>query len=174
MPAYLLDKSVVRRTVEGLARVYRSQPLHPDQAACLALLYAGIQDRFTAYITPQSLHIMERLSAREEVHDFLDEVEVIQVTRYTRRWARRLRQYGFTREDAVILSLGTFGTDLAGGILGVDAVITLDLPFINNFYTHRATLNRRLGAMTRQLPVPFRHASLPELWQPTKALAELS
>jgi hypothetical protein len=174
MPAYLLDKSVVRRTIEGLAWLHRSQRLRPDQAACLTLLHTGAQDRFTAYITPQSLHIVERLSAREEVGDFLDEVEVIQVTRYTRRWARRLREHGFTREDAVILSLGTFGTDLAGGILGVDAVITLDFSLINNFYTHRTTLNRRLRAMTQQLPVPFRHASLPELWQPTKGLAELS
>jgi hypothetical protein len=174
MPVYLLDKSVVRRTIEGLARVYRGQPLRPDQAACLTLLYAGVQDRFTAYITPQSLHIMERLSARDEVRDFLEEVEVIQATRYARRWARRLREHGFTREDAAILSLGTFGTDMAGRILGVDAVITLDLPFVNNFYTHKTTLNRRLRAMTRQLPVPFQHASLPELWQPTKALAELS
>jgi len=174
MPVYLLDKSVARRTLEGLARVRRSQPLYPEQVGCLTLLYAGARDRFTAYITPQSLHIMERLSARDEVCDFLAEVEVIQVTRYTRRWARRLREHGFTREDAVILSLSTFGTDLAGVILGVDAVITLDLPLINNFHTHKTALNRRLRAMTRQLPTPFRHASLPELWQPTRALAELS
>jgi len=173
MPAYLLDKSVVRRTIEAIVRVQRGEPLRPDQAICLILLHAGVQDRFTAYITPQSLHILERLSAQDEVRDFLDEVEVIQVGRYTRRWARRLREHGFTREDAAILSLGTFGTDLTGGILGANAVITLDLPFINNFHTHRATLERRLGAMTQQLSAPFRHASLPELWQPTKALAEL-
>jgi hypothetical protein len=173
MPVCLLDKSVVRRTIEGLARLHRGQPLRPDQAACLTLLYAGVQNRFTAYITPQSLHIVERLSARDEVRDFLGEVKVIQVTRYTRRWARRLREYGFTREDAVILSLGTFGTDLAGGILGVDVVITFDLAFVNNFRTHKATLNGRLRAMTQQLPVPFRHASLPELSQPAKVLAEL-
>lgn len=55
----------------------------------------------------------------------------------------------------------------------MDAVVTLDLPFINNFYTHQTTLERRLQAMTQQLLVPFRYASLPELWQPTKALAEL-
>lgn len=84
-----------------------------------------------------------------------------------------LWEHGFTGEDAVVLSLGTFGTDLAGGILGVDAVVTLDLPFINNFYTHHATLDRRLRAITQQLLVPFQHARLPELWQPTKALAEL-
>ena len=173
MPAYLLDKSVARRTLEGLARVRRSQPLYPEQVVCLTMLYAGTRYRFTAFITPQSLHIIERLSARDEVRVFLAEVEVIQVTRYIQRWARRLREHGFTREDAVILSLGTFGTDLDGGILGVDAVITLDLPLINNFHTQGTALDHRLRAMTRQLPAPYRHASMPELWQPTKALAEL-
>ena len=100
MPSYLLDKNVVRRTVEGIARIQRGDPLHLDQAACLTLLYASAQDRFTAYITPQSLHILERLTARDEVRDFLDEVVVIQVTRYVRRWARRFQEHGFTREDA--------------------------------------------------------------------------
>ncbi|MFQ5872779.1 MAG: hypothetical protein ACE5JL_03120 [Dehalococcoidia bacterium] len=173
MPAYLLDKSVVRRTLEAIARVQRGDPLRPDQAVCLTLLHAAAQDRFTAYISPQSLHILERLTARNEVRDFLDEVEVIQVGRYVRRWARRLREHGFTREDATILSLGTYGTDADGNILGTDAVVTLDLPLINNFYTHQATLGRRLRAMTRQLSAPFHRASLPEVWQPSEALAEL-
>lgn len=173
MPAYLLDKNVVRRTIEGIARVQRGEPLRPDQAVCLTLLHASAQDWFTAYITPQSLHILERLTARDEVRDFLDEVEIIQVGRYARRWARRLREHGFTREDANVLSLATFGTDSAGGILGVDAVVTLDLSFISNFYNHRTTLERRLRAMTQQLPIPFRHAGLPELWQLTQALARL-
>ncbi len=173
MPAYLLDKNVVRRTIEGIARVQRSQSLRSDQAVCVALLHACAQDRFVAYITPQSLHILERLTARNEVRDFLDEVDVIQVGRYVRRWARRLREHGFTREDAVVLSLGTFGTDVDGGILGVGAVITLDLPLTNNFYHHRSTLEKRLRAMTQQLRVPYHRAALPELWQPGKALAEL-
>ena len=46
-------------------------------------------------------------------------------------------------------------------------------PIINNFYTHHTTLDHRLRAITQQLLVPFQHARLPELWQPTKALAEL-
>lgn len=91
MPAYLLDKNVVRRTIEGIARVQRGAPLRSEQAVCLTLLHAGAQARCTVSITPQSLHILERLSARDEVRDVLDEVEVIRVGRYARRWARRLR-----------------------------------------------------------------------------------
>jgi len=85
MPAYLFDKNIVRRTIEGIARVQRNQSLLPDHATCLILLYRSIQGQFTTYITPQSLHILEQLTGRDEVRDFLDEVEIIQVGRYTRR-----------------------------------------------------------------------------------------
>lgn len=122
--------------------------------------------------TPQAQHILERLAAREEVRAVLDVVDVIHVGRYAARWARRLREQGFTREAATVLSLGTFGTDATGGILGVDAVLTLDLALISHFYRQQPTVARRLRAMTRQLAVPWRHASLPELWQPARAMGE--
>lgn len=173
MPAYLLDKDVIRRTIEGTARVQRKEAPFLDQAVCLALLHAAVRGQFTAYITPQSLHILERLACRDEVRDFLDEVEVMQRGRYVRRWARRLREHGFTREDTAILSMATFGTDAEGAILGVDVIVTLDLPFINNFYMHRPTLERRLKAMARQLVPPFRDVGLPDLWPPTRALVAL-
>ena len=173
MPNYLLDKNVVRRTIEGIAQAQRGEPIRPDRSACLVLLHAAVQHRFGAYITPQSLHVLQQLAAQPEVKDFLAEVSVIQVSRYARRWARRLREHGFTREDAVVLSLGTFGTDATGSVLGVDSVVTLDLALINNFYVRHDLLDRRLRAMTRQLPTPFRGVSLPAVWQVTQALAEL-
>jgi hypothetical protein len=60
------------------------------------------------------------------VQTFLAYVEVMQAGRYFKRWTRRLQEHGFTREDAKILGLGTFGTDEAGEILGVQAIIILD------------------------------------------------
>lgn len=171
---YLLDKNVVRRTIEGIAQAQRGERVRPDRAACLVLLHAAAQHQFKAFITPQSLHVLEQMVGHPEVQNFLDEVDVIQVSRYARRWARRLREHGFTREDAVVLCLGTFGTDLSGSILGVDAVVTLDLAFINHFYVQHEVLTRRLRAMTQQLTIPFRNALLPELWQVSQALVELS
>src|SRR5437870_2619578 len=91
---------------------------------------------------------------------------------YTRRWARRLHEHGFTREDAVVLSLGTFGTNLVGDMLGVDTVIMLDMPLINHFYTQHTTITRRLQAMTQQLQVPYREAKLPSLQTVAQALGE--
>jgi hypothetical protein len=86
--------------------------------------------------------------------------------RYLKRWARRLQEHNFTREDALILALTTYGTTAAGDILGVDGLITLDQPFINNFRMQQAILERRLLAMTRQLAEPYHRATLPVLLHP--------
>lgn len=174
MPSYLLDKNVVRRTIEGIVQAQRGELVRQDRAACLVLLYAAAQQRVKAYITPQSFHVLERLTKVPEVIDFLTEVDVIQVGRYTRRWGRRLREHGFTREDAVVLSLGSFGTSRTGDILGMDAVVTLDIPFINNFYVQQPVLERRLAAMTNQLKSPYMRVTLPYLWHVSTALAELA
>jgi hypothetical protein len=72
-----------------------------------------------------------------------------------------------------VLSLGTFGTDAKGSILGVDVVVTLDRPFVHNYEIHHETLERRLLAMTRQLTPPFRHAGIPKLQEPTEVLTML-
>jgi len=85
----------------------------------------------------------------------------------------RRYEHGFTQEDAMVLGLGTFGTNEDGSILGVDAIVTLDRRFVNNFATQRTTLARRLQAMTSQLLVPFCRAALPKLWAPGQVLAAL-
>lgn len=173
MHACLLDKNVARKAVEGLARIRQGWPLLPTHIICLMLLQTVIRHGATPHVLPQSLHVLERLIERAEVREFLRTVDVIQVGRYVRRWARRLREHGFTREDAIVLSLGTFGTDAKGSVLGVDVVVTLDRPFIHNYEIHHEILERRLLAMTRQLPPPFRHAGIPELQEPTEVLTAL-
>jgi hypothetical protein len=65
---------------------------------------------------PPSLHILQQFARSpayaSTIHFFLNQVEVAVSTRYFRRWARRLREHGFSREDAAILALATFGTDV--------------------------------------------------------------
>jgi len=56
---------------------------------------------------------------------FLKRVKVLYPGRYFKRWARRLRDRTFTREDAKVLALGTFGTDEAGQILARSWVFIL-------------------------------------------------
>ena len=173
MLVYLLDKDVARKTIVGIGRVERGVVPRLEEVLCLLLLRAAEQGRFIAYITPETFNILQRMRHRAEVPPFLTQVEVMQAGGYFRRWARRLREHGFTREDANVLALGTFGHDPTRKILGTSAIVTLDHPFINNYEQHRPSLTRRLSAMTRQLTPPFRDAALPELWTPAEALATL-
>jgi hypothetical protein len=117
------------------------------------------------------VHILKRFERYLEVRVFLATVEPMASGRYLKRWARRLREHDFTREDAVVLALATFGTDEAGDVLGVNNLITFDQPFINNFRNHERVLRTRLAAMTHQLPVPYRDAALPAVLRPEDWLA---
>ena len=50
-----------------------------------------------------------------------------------KRWTRRLKEYGFTKEDAEVLALATFGTTLNGDILGMHILATSDQPMESMF-----------------------------------------
>jgi hypothetical protein len=163
MPTYLLDKNVVRRIVEGL--------IHPDrltdeEATAIALWRALRQSKSPMFISAETANIIGRFSAWREIRLFLDTVEVMYAGKYFKRWARRLREHGFTREDAKVLGLTTYGTDAAGEILGVEVMVTFDRSLINSYGARRPTLERRLQTMTAQLSLPFREAGLPEVMHP--------
>ncbi len=163
MPSFLLDKSVARRIVEALGHL---DNLSPEEELVLDLWRQLQVEEARLFIPVGALHILQRFERLIEVRTFLATVEPLESSRYVKRWARRLREYGFTREDALVLALATYGTDSIGGILGVDTLITLDRPFFNNFQTHRAELQSRLAAMTDGLPEPYSNARLPVVQHP--------
>ncbi len=169
-PVWLLDKNVVRRAIEGIGALLVAAPLTAEQSLAVRLLRRGKQANIPMRITPETANILSRRSNIREVSLFLNEVEVIQRGRYFKRWARRLREHSFTREDAKILSYGTFGLGPTGTVLGATIVITFDQPFINNFETHREELVRRLKAMTVQLRAPYHHAKMPDMATPELVL----
>ena len=123
------------------------------------------------FIPIGAANILQRFAHFIEVRAFLTTVETLGSGRYLKRWGRRLHQHGFTREDALVLALATYGTDSEGNVRGVDVLITLDRLFLNNFRNHRAKLRTRLSAMTRQLPMPYYHATLPTLLHPEKLVS---
>lgn len=95
--------------------------------------------------------------------------------KYQRRWARRLqRDFDFGREDAHLLSLATFGTNLSGGILGVDLFVTFDRKLIDRFATNSAMIGERFSRMVSHLRHPYTAALLPEVVLPREALHLLS
>lgn len=169
-PVWLLDKDVVRRAIEGIGASLVAAPLTTEQSLALRLLRRGKQAHVLMMITPETANILSRRSNRLEVRLFLHEVAVIRRGRYFERWACRLREHGFTREDAKVLSYGTFGLDPTGLVIGATVVVTFDRSFINNFETHREALIRRLKAMTVQLRVPYHDVKMPEMATPEQVL----
>ena len=93
----------------------------------------------------------------------LRRIEVLDPTRYFKRWARRLRQRTFSREDAKILALGTFGTDQDGAILGVRSIVTLDRPMVRKWQQQGNEMAAALLEMTVNLAPPYATAMLPEV-----------
>lgn len=169
-PVYLLDKNVVRKTIAALVKVQVGRGLTQEENDALTLLQEARKEALHLFIAPEAFNLLQRFTGQAEVDLFLELVEVMQAGRYFKRWARRLRGYGFTYEDAKVLSLGTFGTRETEDLLGVNAIITIDQPFINNYQTRLDVLQERLEAMTVNLSSPFCNAGLPALMQPAIVL----
>ncbi len=167
MPLYLFDKNVARRIIEAL---HHLDNLSLEEMLVLNLWRQLQVEQAGLFVPVVAVNILQRFAHYLEVHIFLATVEPLESGRYLKRWARRLREHGFTREDALILALTTYGTNSTGDILGVDGLITLDQPFINNFRTQQATLQKRLLAMTCQLSEPYRRATLPLMLHPEEVV----
>lgn len=166
MPTCLLDKNVVRRAVEGIGKTQIGQPLTNEERASLELLLAPEQGELTLFISPEMQHILDRYGNHPDVQVFLRFVKVLRPARYFKRWSRRLREHGFTREDAKVLALATFGTDPSATHLGTDQVATFDQALINHFEHQQDHVTRRLKAMTAQLHAPYNSATLPDVRSP--------
>jgi hypothetical protein len=99
-PTYLLDKNVIRRAIAGIAKAELGRPLTREEDDCLSLLHEARTGKLRLFISIEAFNILQRLSERVEVQVFLASTEIMQVGRYFKRWARRLREHGFTSEDA--------------------------------------------------------------------------
>lgn len=163
MQSYLLDKNIARRIIEGLTHL---DSLSAEEEMVLQLWQQLLNEGHRLYIPFGTFNILQRFTSHIEVHTFLATVEQLESARYLKRWARRLREYRFSREDALILAVATYGTNSAHNVLGVDVLLTLDQPFIKNFRDNQDKLEMRLLAMTTQLSAPYRFAMLPYMLHP--------
>ncbi|MEM7535419.1 MAG: hypothetical protein AAF639_24800 [Chloroflexota bacterium] len=94
---------------------------------------------------------------------FLNQVDVAYPTKYHKRWARRLCEYTFSREDASVLALATFGATTDLRVFGMQALITFDKRMINNWQNHHVTIHEQLETMKQDLHEPYCHVSLPHV-----------
>jgi hypothetical protein len=169
----LLDKNVVRRGVNGLLRLARGQEPPPEEEIALVLLQKAAIRECKLLVAQEIVHILVRKEDNGTtiaVQTFLRRISVLKRTRYFKRWARRLRRMNFTREDAKVLSLATFGTDEAGEILSVSVIVTFDQRLISKYAHELAVIRGQFEAMMAGLEPPFCYARLPEVILPQKAL----
>lgn len=165
----LLDKGFIRRLLEGFVRVASRQPLTEEQQAVLGLLqkYYGVEQ---LYMSHKSFHTLAfRFGHLEIVQLILSMTAVLYPTRYARRWARRLRKFGFGREDALMISMGSFSTDkpYKGKILGVNRLVTLGKRIYERFQNHYDKISAVFEKMVTTLEVPFSLVKLPEIEIPS-------
>jgi hypothetical protein len=172
-PVYLLDKNVTRRAIRGLVKLEISREPEQEEWEILILLWRAHAEAVRPFITVETFNLLQRFTDHAATAIFLRQVDVMHPSRYFKRWARRLHGYGFTYEDAKVLSLGTFGTNEAGDYLGSDVVITTDQALINNYQIRLSELEARLAAMVTNLTSPFIQAALPLVLQPAEALTRL-
>src|SRR5688500_2041656 len=99
MPLYLLDKNIARRTIEAL---YHLDNPSLEELVILNLWRQLQTESSRLFIPASALNILQRFIHLLEVRAFLATVEPLESGRYTKRWARRLREHSFTREDALI------------------------------------------------------------------------
>lgn len=165
----LLDKNIVRRYFEGVSALARGLTLVEEERRAILLVHLARRKKRRLFISVELFNLLQahgRQVSPAETLMFLRRVEVLYPGRYFKRWARRLRETGFTREDAKVLALGTFGTDAEGAVLGVQVVVTYDRPMMSKWALERSGLQERLARMTEVLDDPFGQARLPDVLHP--------
>lgn len=172
----LLDKVTARRILEALLKLDEARELTEDELFTLDFHGRAGSEGRRLFIAPPTENVLKTLEDLPRyaavIHIFRNRVEIARPTHYFKRWARRLRDYGFTREDAAILALGTFSTNEEGDILGMDFVATFDQPMIHQWTMQCSAIQNHLTAMQENLPDPYRQAALPRVQLPQHIIAK--
>ena len=150
----LFDKGVLRRIYEGQVRQATLLSLTKQQQDATDAFAQLHQLTQRLYITKESYNVLTRREARY-AQLILQRTQYLHKARYQRRWARRLRSFNFTREDALVLAYGSFGVDLAAQLAGVEVIVTTDLGMVNNFNAQYAKIKLRFEQMVFSLPEPY-------------------
>ena len=166
----LLDKVTARHIMEGMLKLVEGRSTTSAELYALYFYQRASTSNITLFILPQTYNLLKRLNHLshyvEIIRRFLAATQVSYPARYFKRWARRLQEYGFTKEDAEVLALATFGTTPNGDILGMHMVVTSDQPMINQWRTCHGEIQKRLSDMQRNLEDPYCRVSLPIVERP--------
>ena len=165
----LLDKGVIRISSKGFWNSVRSKPLTAAQKGAVDLINLALPD--TLFISSKTFNLFIRYVPSAVQNQTQSKFIVLEPRRYHHRWARRLRFFGFSREDAYELALTSFGGTQQPTVLGVDIFVTFDLRLIGRFEVNLPAIQQRFRRMTSHLQPPYRDAMLPILVTPQEILS---
>jgi len=114
------------------------------------------------YITEQTSNILKRRTPIFAA-PILADTRPLKKARYLRRWARRLTEFGFSSEDAIVLAYGSFGLDVESQTVGVDAILTTDIRLADRYNQRNPEINNRFNDMITNLPEAYRQIKLPQV-----------
>jgi len=166
----LLDKGVARRVYEFRVRVAKNLPPTQLQTESMIVFRRLIHRAVQLYITTECANILQRRQPRY-AKTILIRAETLSKGRYLRRWARRLRSFGFSPEDAVVTAYASFGLISHSQIARVEVVVTNDLRLAKNFKAQKANIEDRFKRMVSNLLDPYSSLKLPEVVTTADALA---
>lgn len=170
----LLDKVTARYVMQGLLKLAEERALTPEEIFSLDFFTRASSFELQLFIVPPTSQVLQKIAQLPRytplIESFLRQVDIVVPARYFRRWARRLRDCHFSREDAAVLALATFGTNATGTFLGMHTVATFDQPMITNWTVQRESIQQRLKTMLVTLPQPYCAASLPDVLRPEQIL----
>jgi hypothetical protein len=115
-------------------------------------VYQALQQAgFTTYVTPETANSAQRRDFLIAA-SLLTPLTTLTQGRYLRRWARRLRDFGFSREDSVILGYGSFGVDAQHHTFGAEVIVSADQPLIRHFHEKHDSIAQQFlyAALTGQ------------------------
>jgi hypothetical protein len=153
---------VIRRVYERHVRLALSRPptvLQVEAANSYAYI-ATIANHL--YITEQTSNILKRRTPIFAA-PILAGTRPLKKARYLRRWARRLTEFGFSSEDAIVLAYGSFGLDVESQRVGVDAIITTDNRLAEHYQRRHLEIKGRFDDMIVNLPERYARLTLPQV-----------
>jgi len=161
----LIDKGVVRKLIESFVKVEISVDLTGEQKQ-VSNVFMDIVFHHKAFITIETYNILRTKFYHQPFYKIIDElVDVVIPVRYTRRWARRLRQFGISREDAWQVAMSTFCTDkiVQGELINFGIFLTLDKNLFERYLRHKLEIQINFHKMIRNLNLPYSSVVLPKI-----------
>lgn len=159
----LFDKGVIRRVYERHVRLAAGRPptlLQVEAAGAYARVASFTNSLWITEQTANILHVRTPVFAAP----ILSNCRTFKKGRYLRRWARRLRDFDFSAEDAIVIAYASFGVSADGTQIGTEAIVTADLRLAARYEDNFAEIEQCFKEMVNALSGVYATLTLPRVF----------